>query len=57
MTCDFVSSSSNRCRCLWCEPSPPGAYGELGRCPEVSAVLDVQAPPPPPEEQEGTEAA
>jgi hypothetical protein len=21
MTCDFVSSSSNRCRCLWCRPS------------------------------------
>jgi hypothetical protein len=23
MTCDFVSSPSNRCRCLWCRPSPP----------------------------------
>jgi hypothetical protein len=22
MTCDFVSSSSNRCGCLWCRPSP-----------------------------------
>jgi hypothetical protein len=24
MTCDFGLSSSNRCRCLWCEPSPLG---------------------------------
>jgi hypothetical protein len=23
MTCDLVPSSSNRCCCLWCGPSPP----------------------------------
>ena len=31
----------------------PGTYGDLGRCPEVSVVLDVQEPPPPPPEAEG----
>ena len=31
MTCDFVSSSSNRWCCLWCRPSPPVGPNGAGK--------------------------
>jgi hypothetical protein len=49
MTCDFVSSSSNRCCCLWCRPLPPffdqvGGFVQLfapGANPNTQCALEA----------------
>jgi hypothetical protein len=37
MTCDFVSSSANRCWCLWCRPSPSAPAKKRGKITEKAA--------------------
>jgi hypothetical protein len=39
MTRDFVSSASNRCRCLWCGLSPPSKKSS-GGVPKDTVLLN-----------------